>query len=129
MISFIQWLNEAFDTHKIHTNPSKAQVAAQLHHSDNKELRYLHNNKTGDTHVGDASHYTHPDIAHHTGEKDFVRDWEGEVHSYTSDHFHAGFIDHDNIDKIKAHPRGLKGYIQDHHKHGHNMRTWTGDDN
>jgi hypothetical protein len=91
-------------------------VAARLKHSSQKELRYVHNTKTGKVHVGDAAHHNHSDIADHMGEHEFTREFPGEPTHYNLKHFHAGFISHHNIDKIKAHPKGLKGHIEDIHK-------------
>jgi hypothetical protein len=125
MKGFLQWLAEAllYGHNRIVKNPSKSMVKARLHHSQYGELRYIHSNKTGDTHIGDAGTYNHPDLAAHSGEH-FDRNWEGEVHSYTTGHHHAGFIDKSNIDHILAHPGGLKGWIKDHHKNQHDSSKW-----
>jgi hypothetical protein len=114
------WLAEAFDPKKIHTNPSKATIEAKLKHSPHKELRYVHNTKTGDTHVGDAGHHTHEDVARETGEHEFTQhkkiEHEGGAIAYSRGHYHAGIVDDQNLDDIKRHSKGLKGYIQDLHK-------------
>lgn len=124
MGSFRNWLEEVYDETRIHTNPSKGQLIASLHKSKSKELRYLHNSKTDDVHVADAYHHMHTDIAHHTGEKGFRRDFEGEPVAYKSGHFHAGAIDRYNIELIKTHPGGLKGYIKDRHKGDTDIHDW-----
>ena len=114
MKSFIEYLGEALRD-RVVTNPSTASVLGHLRSSAHGELRYVHNTKTGDTHVADAGSHSHTEMADHAGEHGFKRDFEGEPTHYNTGHFHAGMIYPEHANHIKGH--GLKNWIKSRH-HG-----------
>lgn len=118
------WLAEALGIHgdRIDTNPSTSRVLGRLHNSEHGILRYLHNTKTGATHVGDAAHHTHTELSIHTGEHDFHRNWEGEPMHYNADHYHAGMIYTDHADAIKK--QGFHNWMKAKHTGLPNANTW-----